>query len=87
MRKSGVIVLIIIVGVIAAYAGLQINPVDTAPQIADTPIIVEDVEMILNKVPTIEEEDSQINDVEFYIDEDGVKHYVISAVDTPKVGD
>lgn len=86
MRKSGIIVLIIIVGVIAAYAGLQVNPADTAPQIIDTPIIVEDVEMSLKELPTTEE-DSQINDVGFYIDEDGVKHYVISAVDTPKVGD
>jgi len=86
MRKSGIIVLIIIVGVIAAYAGLQVNPADTAPQIIDTPIIVEDVEMSLKELPTIEE-DSQINDEGFYIDEDGVKHYVISAVDTPKVGD
>ena len=87
MRKAGIIVLVIIGGVIAAYAGLQVNPADTAPQIIDTPIIVEDVEISLKELQTIEEEDSQINDEGFYIDEDGVKHYVISAVDTPKVGD
>ena len=85
MRKSGVIVLIIIVGVIAAYAGLQINPVDTAPQIADTPIIVEEVKVSTNESP--EKDVPQINEEGFYIDEDGVKHYVISASDNPKIGD
>jgi len=79
--------LIIIVGVIAVYAGLQMNLVDTAPQISDTPKIVEDVEVSVNESPTSEKEDFQNNDLEFYIDEDGVKHYVISASDTPKVGD
>ena len=80
MRKSGIIVLIIIVGVIAAYAGLQINSANIAPSIIDNPIIDEDVNVITKEV-------SQINDEGFYIDEDGVKHYVISATDNPTVGD
>lgn len=80
MRKLGIIVLIIIVGVIAAYAGLQVNSASIAPPLSDTPKIGEDVKITINEA-------SQINDEGFYIDEEGVKHYVISGSDNLKVGE
>ena len=81
MRKSGIIVLVIIGGIIAAYAGLQVSPADTAPPLIDSPQIVEEVE--INPI----KETSTPDNVEFYIDEDGIKHYVISARDNPTLGD
>ena len=87
MRKIGIIVLLIMGGVIAAYAGLQVNPVDTTPQITDSPKIFDNAGVSMNEPPTSEKEDLQINDEGFYIDEDGFKHYVISGSDNPKLGD
>jgi len=85
MRKTGIIVLIIIGGVIAAYVGLQTNSANIAPSITDSPEITDEVKMDSEEALT--EEVSKINDEGFYIDENGVKHYVISAVDSPKLGD
>ena len=87
MKKSGIIVLIVIVGVIVAYAGLQMNSANLAPSISDTPIIDEDVEILQKYPSTSEEKVPEINNEGFYIDEEGIKHYVISASDTPTLGD
>jgi len=47
----------------------------------DSPQIVEEVE--INPVKETPTDDN----VEFYIDEEGIKHYVISARDNPTLGD
>ena len=83
MRKTGIIVLIIMECMITAYAGLHGNSTKTAPLISDFPEISEDITINMKETTTTGKETSQIKDEWFYIDVNGIKHYVITASDNP----
>jgi len=87
MRKTGIIVLIIMGGMIIAYAGLHGNSTNIVPLISDSPEISENITINMKKTTATGKETSQIKDEEFYIDVNGIKHYVIAASDNPSIGD
>jgi len=91
VRKSAIAVVVSIVIVIAVVVFLPLKPGEVQPIIQDQ-LRVED-QAQLNVETTVKDEpnlaDSAISsnqaEWDFYIDEEGNKNYVISAVDTPDI--
>ena len=91
MKAKGIAVIGIIVFVILLVIILPRNNEMMAPQIGDSVSPSDKAEL---EIGTISSDSPEISDsvlVEseenFYIDENGVKHYVIEAKDSPVVGD
>ena len=80
----------IIAAIIILVAVLPVKPSDLAPEIGDSVEIKEEtvVELGTNAQdsPQIRHE-SSISETESYLDENGTKHYVIEAEDSPTLGD
>ncbi len=93
MRKSAIAVVAGIIIVIAVVVFLPLKPGEIPPIIQDQ-LKVEDHAQ-LNTGTTLKDEpnlvDSAISsnqsEYDFYIDEEGVKHYVISVGDKPDIKD
>jgi len=91
VRKSSIAVVASIVIVIAVVVFLPLKPGEVPPIIQDQPKVEDQAQ--LNVGTTVKDEpnltDSAISsnqaENDFYIDEEGNKHYVISAVDTPDI--
>ena len=91
MRKSAIAVVVGIVIVIAVVVFLPLKPGEVPPIIQDQPKVEDQAQ--LNFGATIKDEpnltDSAVSsnqtEYDFYIDEEGIKHYVISVVDTPDI--
>ncbi len=91
MRKSAIAVVVGIVIVTAVVVFLPLKPGEVPPIIQDQPKVEDQAQ--LNVGTTVKDEpnltDSAISsnqaENDFYIDEEGNKHYVISAVDTPDI--
>ena len=89
MNVKGISVIAGIAAVILLVVLLPIKPGDIPPAIVDDIQLVEDAslekETIAEDIPSVVD-DADIqkeNDVEFYIDEDGIKHYIINVRDVP----
>ena len=91
VRKSAIAVVVSIVIIIAVVAFSPLKPGEVPPIIQDQ-LRVED-QAQLDVVTTVKDEpnleDSAVSsnqaEWDFYIDEEGNKNYVISAVDTPDI--
>ena len=91
VRKSAIAVVVGIVIVIAVVVFLPLKPGEVPPIIQDQPKVEEQTQ--LNVGTTVKDEpnlaDSAVSsnqaEWDFYIDEEGNKNYVISAVDTPDI--
>jgi len=89
MNVKGISVIIGIVAIILIVVLLPIQPGDIPPGIVDDVGIVDNAS--LEQVTSVEDipvvtDDADIqqeNDVEFYIDENGIKHYIIDVRDVP----
>ena len=91
MKTKGIAVIGIIIFVILLVIILPRNNEMMAPQIGDsvTPSDQAELEigMISSDSPQISDSVLVEPEANFYIDENGVKHYIIEAKDTPAVGD
>ena len=93
MRKSAIAVVVSIVIVIAVVVFLPLKPGEVPPIIQDQFKAEDHVQ--LNVGTTLKDEpnlaDSAISsnqsEYDFYIDEEGIKHYVISVGDKPDIKD
>ncbi len=93
VRKSAIAVVVSIVIVIAVVVFLPLKPGEVPPIIQDQPKVEEQAQV--NVGTTLKDEpnlaDSAVSsnqeEWDFYIDEEGNKNYVISAVDTPDIED
>jgi len=91
VRKSAIAVVVSIVIVIAVVVFLPLKPGEVPPIIQDQLKVEEQAQ--LNVGTTLKDEpnlaDSAVSsnqaEWDFYIDEEGNKNYVISAVDTPDI--
>ena len=90
MNKKGIGVIAVIVGTIAVFGVLSMNTGELAPPIVDAPQISDQATA---KVSVIALDDIDIKDQgeptqsNFYIDEDGIKHYILEAKDDIKLSD
>ena len=89
MNVKGILVIAGIAAVILIAVLLPIKPGDIPPGIVDDVGIVDDAslekETSVEDIPTVTDDANiqQENDVEFYIDENGTKHYIIDVRDVP----
>ena len=91
MRKSAIAVVVGIVIVIAVVVFLPLKPGEVPPIIQDQPKVEEQTQV--NVGTTLKDEPNFVDSAvssnqaewDFYIDEEGNKNYVISAVDTPDI--
>jgi len=92
LKLKSILVISGIAAIILIVAILPKSPTDIAPEMTDRVEIKEEtiVELVLDvsESPEFSEEISlEETNVEFYIDENGVKHYVIEVEDSPIIGD
>ena len=91
MRKSAIAVVAGIIIVIAVVVFLPLKPGEVPPIIQDQPKVEEQAQVnvgtTLKDEPNLADSAVSSNQAEwdFYIDEEGNKNYVISAVDTPDI--
>ncbi len=89
MNVKGILVIAGIAAVILIAVLFPIKPGDIPPGIVDDVGIVDDAslekETSVEDIPTVTDDADiqQENDVEFYIDENGIKHYIIDVRDVP----
>ncbi len=91
MRKSAIVVVVGIVIVISLVVFLPLKPGEVPPIIQDQPKVEDQAQ--LNVGTSVKDEpnltDSTISsnqaENDFYIDEEGIKHYVVNVVDTPDI--
>ncbi len=89
MNVKGILVIAGIAAVILIAVLLPIKPGDIPPGIVDDVGIVDNAsfekETSVEDIPTVTDDADiqQENDVEFYIDENGIKHYIIDVRDVP----
>jgi len=89
LNVKGILVIAGIAAVILIAVLLPIKPSDIPPGIVDDVGIVDDAslekETSVEDIPTVTDDADvqQENDVEFYIDENGIKHYIIDVRDVP----
>ena len=80
-----------IAAIILLVAILPIKPSNIAPEMGDSVEIKEETKVELgldvSESPEFSDETSLDSEAEFYIDENGIKHYVIEAEDSPIIGD
>ena len=93
MRKSAIAVVAGIIIVIAVVVFLPLKPGEIPPIIQDQLKVEDhaqlDVETTLKDEPNLVDSaiSSNQSEYDFYIDEEGVKHYVISVGDKPDIKD
>ena len=89
MRKSAIAVVVGIIIVITLVVLLPLKPGGVPPIIQDQPELEDKAQVNVETSVTDEldladpEVSSNEEEVNYYIDEEGIKHYIISAVDTP----
>jgi len=89
LNVKGILVIAGIAAVILIVVLFPIKPGDIPPGIVDDVGIVDDAslekETSVEDIPTVTDDADiqQENDVEFYIDENGIKHYIIDVRDVP----
>ena len=90
MNKKGIGVILVIVGTIAVFGVLSMNAEELAPPIVDTPQI-SDQTTISASVNVLDnasiEDQGEVTKSNYYIDEDGIKHYILNAKDNVKLSD
>jgi len=91
MRKTAIAVVAFIAIVIGAVVFLPIKPGEMPPIIQDQ-IEIEDqfqlnIETTIGDAPNLADSEVSSNQIgyDIYIDEEGVKNYIINAVDTPGI--
>jgi len=91
LKIKSIIVISAIAAIILLVVILPVNPSDVAPEMSDQVEIKEETTVELgldvSESPEFSEETSLEGETEFYIDENGVKHYVIEVEDSPIIGD
>jgi len=90
MNKKGIGVIAVIVGTIAVFGVLSMNTAELAPPIVDTPQISDQTSFksSINAIDEISVEDQgEPTQPNYYIDEEGIKHYIIDAKDDVKLSD
>ncbi len=91
MRKTAIAVVAGIIIVIGAVVFLPITPGEMPPIIQDQPKFEDqsqsDIGISVKDVPNLADSEVSSNQAEydFYVDEEGVKNYIINAVDTPNI--
>ncbi len=91
MRKTAIAVVAFIAIVIGAVTFLPIKPGEMPPIIQDQ-IEIEDqfqlnIETTVADAPNLADSEVSSNQAEydFYVDEEGIKNYIINVVDTPDI--
>ena len=91
MRKTAIAVVAFIAIVIGAVTFLPVKPGEMPPIIQDQ-IEFEDqsqsnIGISVKDAPNLADSEVSSNQVEydFYVDEEGIKNYIINAVDTPDI--
>ena len=91
MKIKGIAVIGAIVIIILIVIILPQNNEQLAPQMGDTITASDQAEVELgmnsSDSPQISDSAKIDSEADFYIDEDGVKHYIIEAKDKPVIGD
>ncbi len=93
MRKTAIAVVAGIIIVIGAVAFLPINPGGIPPIIQDQPKIEDqfqsDIGISVQDAPNLADSTVSSNQTgyDFYVDEEGTKHYIVNLVDTPVLKD
>ena len=86
MNLKGISIMVGVAAVILLVVLLPIKPGDVPPAIQDTPGLGEDADIGLGgeDVPAITESVTVTSETtpDFYVDENGTRHYIISAEDT-----
>lgn len=91
MRKSAITVIACIIIVITLVIFLPLKPGGVPPIIHDQPKLEDkaqlNVETTVNDKPNLTDSADSSNEaeVEYYVDEEGIKHYIIRAADTPDI--
>jgi len=89
LNVKGILVIAGIAAVILIAVLFPIKPGDIPPGIVDDFQLVDDAslekETSVEDIPVVTDDADiqQENDVEFYIDENGIKHYIIDVRDVP----
>jgi len=84
MNKKGIGVIAVIVGTIIVFGILSMNTAELAPPIVDTTQISDQskVKASVNALDDVDIEDQgESTQSNFYIDEEGIKHHIIEAID------
>ena len=90
MNAKGILIVGGIIAVLFVMIALPTKPSDVPPGIQDSVEISDNAEMVINSEssPIIEDSGIVANEgIEFYIDENGTKHYQLSVIDKPDLGD
>jgi len=92
LKLKSILVISIITAIILVVVILPVKPNDIPPEMTDNVEIKEEtiVELgvdVSDSLDFREETSLDENNSNFYIDENGVKHYVIEAVDNPQLQD
>ena len=92
MKLKSILVISIITAIILVVVILPVKPNDIPPEMTDNVEIKEETTLelgvdISDSLDFREETSLDENNSNFYIDENGVKHYVIEAVDNPQLQD
>ena len=89
MRKTAIAVVAGIVIVIGAVAFLPLKPGEIPPIIQDQPKMEDQAQSNIGTtivdVPKLADSAVSSNQTgyDFYVDEEGIKHYIVNVVDTP----
>jgi len=92
MRKTAIAVVAFIAIVIGAVTFLPIKPGEMPPIIQDQFIIEDqsqlDIGISVKDAPNLADSAISSNQTgyDFYVDEEGIKHYIVNVVDTPDFG-
>ncbi len=92
MRKTAIAVVAFIAIVIVAVAFLPLKPGGIPPIIQDQPKIEDqlqsDIGISVQDAPNLADSAVSSNQTgyDFYVDEEGIKHYIVNVVDTPDFG-
>ena len=91
MRKTAIAVVVFIAIVIGAVAFLPLKPGGIPPIIQDQPKVEDQAQSNIGTtiVDTPKLADSAVSSnqtgYDFYVDEEGAKHYIVNVVDTPDI--
>ena len=91
LNVKGISVIAGIIAVIAIVALMPIKPGDVPPPITDNSDIIDDASMEKNSHVTDSPKVNDIaatgnnNNLEHYIDEDGIKHFILDVKDIPSI--
>jgi len=91
MRKTAIAVIAFIAIVVGAVAFLPLKPGGIPPIIQDQPKIEDqfqsNIGISVKDTPNLADSEVSSNQTEydFYVDEEGVKHYIVNLVDTPDI--